>query len=234
MGPKARYVGDLVPEEDLLWQDPLPAADYKMIDQDDEEKLQNMILDSGLSNANWYARPGRRPPASAARTCVAGPTAAACASRRRRTGRSITPMNWRGFSRCSRASRRTSTRPMFRRTKVSMADLIVLGGCAGEEARPEAGARGRGAVRARSHDATPEMTDADAFAVLEPKSDGFRNYLGREHRPVPAEECCSIKRPTAHAHRSGDDRFGRGMRVLGANERGPSPARRFHGSAPAP
>ena len=129
---------------------------------------------------------GRRRPASAAPTSVVARTGRASASRRRRTGRSTTRASWPRSCRPSRGSSRTST-PRPAATKVSLADLIVLGGCAAvEQAAKNAGHDVTVPFAPGRTDASQEQTDVDSFAVLEPTADGFRNYL-RAGEKLPPE-----------------------------------------------
>ena len=132
---------------------------------------------------NWSRPRGRRRRRSAAPTSAAAPTARASAWRRRRIGRSTIRPSWRKCCRRSRESRRRSTarRPAGRR--VSLADLIVLGGCAAvEKAAKNAGHDVQVPFTPGRTDASQEQTDVESFAVLEPTADGFRNYLGRGHK----------------------------------------------------
>jgi hypothetical protein len=88
MGPRARYVGSDVPEEVLLWQDPVPAVDHELIDEKRRSRNSSSASSPRVSPPrSWCAPPGRRPPATATATCAAAPTARASAWRRRRTGR---------------------------------------------------------------------------------------------------------------------------------------------------
>ncbi len=109
MGPIIRYLGPLVPKETLIWQDPIPAVDHPLINEQDIAALKAKILASGLSVSSWFRPPGRRRRRSAAPTSAAEPTARAFASRRRRIGRSISPSNSRRCCRSSKRSRRSST-----------------------------------------------------------------------------------------------------------------------------
>ena len=120
MGPLARYLGPLVPKEELIWQDPIPAVDHPLVDEQDVAALKAKILASGLSvSAAGRRRPGPRPRRSAAPTSAAVPTARAFAWRRRRTGRSTSRPSSRRCSRSSKRSRRSSTRrsPAARRSR---------------------------------------------------------------------------------------------------------------------
>ena len=93
MGPRSRYLGPEVPAEALIWQDPLPAVNHELIDEQDIADLKAKILASGLSSPSWFRLPGRRRPPSAAPTSAAGRTGRASVSRRRRIGKSTSRPN---------------------------------------------------------------------------------------------------------------------------------------------
>ena len=211
MGPVARYLGPEVPSEVLIWQDPVPAVDHDLIGDADIATLKQTILDSGLSvselvstawaSASTYRDSDKRGGANGARIRLA-------------------PQNdWA-----------VNNPPQLRRVlakleeiqagfakPVSLADLIVLGGCAAVEA----------AAKAAGHDvtvpftpgrtdATEEMTDADSFAPLEPKADAWRNYVGKA--PAMSAEALMVDRAqllTLSAPQM--TVLVGGMRVLGAN-----------------
>ena len=130
MGPISRYLGPWIAEPQI-WQDPSPAVDHPLIGDADIADLKAKILASGLSVPSWSPPPGRRRPPSVAPTSVAGPTGRGFALRRRRTGRSISRPSWRRCCQALERSSRTSTR--IGGKKVSLADVIVLGGCAAVE-----------------------------------------------------------------------------------------------------
>ena len=220
MGPIARYLGPLVPQEPLLWQDPVPAVDARTVDDADIAALKAQILDSGLSvSAARLAPPGRRRPASAAATSAAAPTARASAWSRRTAGRSTTRTSWPGAARRSRDPAGVQRRQAGGK-QVSLADLIVLGGVR----RGRAGGEGRRSRRRRCPsrpgrtDATQEQTDAESFAALEPKADGFRNYLGKGNRCRPST-CWSTGRTCSTLTAPEMTVLVGGLRVLGANYR---------------
>ena len=135
MGPRARYLGPEVPKEELIWQDPVPAADHPLIDDADVAALKAKI--AGLAacrSRSWSPPPGPRPPPSAAPTSAAAPTARASAWRRRRTGRSTSR---RELAKVLAMLEGIQTE--FNGAggkKVSLADLIVLAGGAASSRRP--------------------------------------------------------------------------------------------------
>ena len=166
----------------------MPAVDHALIGEQDIAALKGKILASGLSDfPTGLDRLGVGVHVPRAATTGEGPTEPAFASPRRRTGKSTSRPNSRRSCRPSRRSNRTSTRAQTGGKKVSLADLIVLGGCAAvEEAAKKAGHDVKVPFSPGRTDATQEMTDVDSFAVLEPTADGFRNFLGHElDRPAP-------------------------------------------------
>jgi len=214
MGPVSRYLGPEVPDEVLIWQDPVPAVDHELIDDVDIAALKQTILDSGLTiaelvstawaSASTYRDSDKRGGANGARIRLA-------------------PQNdWE-----------VNNPPQLRRVlakyeeiktgfakPVSLADLIVLGGCAAVEA----------AAKAAGHDvtvpftpgrtdATEEMTDAESFAPLEPTSDAFRNHRGKgdslstEARMIDRAQLLTLSAPEMSV-------LVGGMRVLGTNTDG--------------
>jgi catalase-peroxidase len=188
MGPRARYLGPEVPAEALIWQDPIPAVNHKLIDEKDIADLKARILASGLTvsqlvstawaSASTFRGSDKRGGANGARIRLAPQkdwevNQPAQLSRVLKTLESIQGV----FNSAASGGK-----------KVSLADLIVLGGCAGvEQAAKNAGHQMKVPFTAGRMDALAEQTDADSFAVLEPIADGFRNYLKRKFS-VSAEE----------------------------------------------
>ena len=183
MGPRARYLGPDVPAEALLWQDPLPEVDHPLVDDTDVAELKAQILATGLSvpelvsvafaSASTFRGSDKRGGANGARIRLA-PQRDWAVNQPERLARVLTALE--GVQRAFAADRVDGKR-------VSMADLIVLGGVAALE-------RAAGVpvpFRPGRVDATAEQTDAASFAVLEPAGDGFRNALGhRSHRSPEA------------------------------------------------
>ncbi|MCU1398326.1 MAG: catalase/peroxidase, partial [Acidimicrobiales bacterium] len=182
MGPVVRYLGPWVPDEELLWQDPVPARTSELIDDADVDALKGMILDSGLSisqlvstawaSASTYRDTDKRGGANGARI-------------------RLSPQAEWDVNVTSGVSRVVATlegiQQEFIRSAtggklVSLADLIVLGGGAAiERAAKQAGYDVQVPFTPGRTDATQDQTDVDAFAVLEPTADGFRNYLQKGH-----------------------------------------------------
>ncbi len=177
MGPIARYLGPLVPKETLIWQDPIPAVDHKLIDDKDVEALKAKILASGLSvpqlvstawaSASTFRGSDKRGGANGARIRLGAAE-----------GLGGQPA---GAAREGAGEARSDPEGVQRRPggkKVSLADLIVLGGCAAiEKAAKDAGVDVKVPFTPGRMDASQEQTDVESFAPLEPRADGFRNYI---------------------------------------------------------
>ena len=185
MGPKARYLGPEVPKEDLIWQDPIPAVDHPLIGEADVAALKAEALASGLSvselvstawaSASTFRGSDKRGGANGARIRLA-PQKDWAANQPAQLEKVLAKLE--------------AIRNEFNAggKKVSMADLIVLAGCAGvEEAAKKAGHAVKVPFTPGRMDASQEQTDVDSFAPLEPIADGFRNYEKGKYS-VPAEE----------------------------------------------
>ncbi len=188
MGPKARYVGDEVPEADLMWQDPLPEADYKMIDSGDVADLKQAILDTGLSNSE-LVRAAWASAASYRNTDMRG---GANGARVRLAPQKDWPVNdpdeLAKVLKALEGVQEDFNGGLFNSKEVSMADLIVLGGAAAiERAAREAGYEVDVPFVPGRVDASAEMTDVESFEPLEPNADGFRNYYAADSYMSPTE-----------------------------------------------
>ena len=188
MGPVSRYLGPLVPSETLLWQDPVPAVDHELINEQDIAALKAKILASGLSTSQLVTTAW----ASAATFRGSDMRGGANGARIRLAPQKDWEVN-QPAELAKVLAKLESIQKDFNAAqsggkKVSLADLIVLGGCAAvEEAAKKAGHDVKVAFTPGRTDASQEQTDVHAFAVLEPVADGFRNYL-RKGDPRPAEE----------------------------------------------
>ena len=216
MGPKARYHGPEVPSEDLIWQDPIPAADYAPIGDGDIAVLKERIAASGLSvadlvrtawaSASTYRGSDHRGGANGARIRLAPQTGWEVnqpADLARVLG--VYEAIKSGFD-ASAGSK-----------KVSIADLIVLGGCLGiEQAAKLAGHTVAVPFTSGRTDASQEQTDVEGFAVLEPRADGFRNYLQVSFN-VPTEELLIDRAQLLELSAPEMTVLVGGLRVLGAN-----------------
>jgi catalase-peroxidase len=219
MGPRERYVGAEVPEEVLIWQDPVPAADYDMIGSRDVKKLKNEILKSELSNtalvkaawasASTYRNTDMRGGANGARVRLA-PQKDWPANDPEELAKVIGALEriQKDFNDSSR------------KKQVSLADLIVLAGAVGiEQAAKQAGYDIDVPFVPGRTDATAEMTDATSFRWLEPAADGFRNYYDSRARLSPAEMLVDKANTLSLTVPEMTVLVG-GMRALGANAGG--------------
>lgn len=188
MGPRTRYLGSMVPKEVFIWQDPVPTADYKMIDAQDVDGLKGKILQSGFSrsqlikaawaSASTFRGTDMRGGANGARVRLAPQNNWAVndpAELQKVLKVMIKVQN--DFNQAQKTGK-----------KVSLADLIVLGGNAAiEQAASEAGATITVPFSPGRTDATQAMTDVASFKVLKPKADGFRNYFDKNNKKSPPE-----------------------------------------------
>jgi catalase-peroxidase len=188
MGPISRYLGPLVPKEQQIWQDPVPAVDHELIGEADIAALKAKILASGLSisqlvttawaSAASFRGSDKRGGANGARIRLAP----------QKDWEVNQPAELAKTLKTLEAIQKEFNSSKTGRKKVSLADLIVLGGCAAvEEAAKRAGHEVKVPFSPGRTDASQEQTDVHSFAVLEPKADAFRNYL-RSGNEMPAEE----------------------------------------------
>ncbi len=188
MGPRARYLGPEVPREVLAWQDPIPAADHKLISKRDIDKLKTEILDSGLTAPELV----RTAWASAVTFRGTDMRGGANGARIRLTPQKDWPVNnpteLHKVLNTLRGIRNDFNDSKWGNTRVSLADLIVLGGAAAIEQAAKAGGHSiKVPFTPGRTDASQEQTDVASFAALEPKNDGFRNYYSGHYRLSPAE-----------------------------------------------
>ncbi len=188
MGPKSRYLGTLVPDEDFLWQDPVPAVDHELVNAADIETLKSNLLNSGLTvselvrtawaSAASFRGTDLRGGANGARLRLA-PQKDWAVNQPAELARVLPVLEkvQNDFNAKQRGKKR-----------VSLADVIVLGGAAAiEKAAADAGYKVKVPFSPGRTDATQEMTDVTSFSYLEPKADGFRNYFSTENERSPAE-----------------------------------------------
>ena len=220
MGPKANYLGPEVPAEDLIWQDPVPAVNHPLIDATDAAELKTRILASGLSvselvgaawaSASTFRGSDKRGGANGARVRLA-PQKDWEANQPAQLAKVLAVLEevQRGFNAGAAGGK-----------KVSLADLIVLGGCAAvESAAKAAGFNVTVPFTPGRTDASAEQTDAESFAVLEPVADGFRNYQKKAYR-MRAEELLVDKAQLLGLSAPEMTVLVGGLRVLGANTGG--------------
>jgi len=209
LGPRSKYLGPEVPKEELIWQDVVPTLDYELIDENDIEKLKEIILSSGLSisqlvttawaSASTYRDSDKRGGANGARIRLAP------------------QKDWEINQGTDIVIKKLEEIQKEFNKKVSIADLIVLGGCAAvEKAVKDAGFSKKVPFSAGRTDATQEQTHIESFSHLEPIADGFRNYskakytLSTEELLIDKAQLLSLTIPEMIV-------LVGGMRVLGAN-----------------
>jgi catalase-peroxidase len=220
MGPRARYLGPDVPKEELIWQDPIPAVDHPLIDAKDIAALKAKVLESGLTvselvstawaSASTFRGSDKRGGANGARIRLA-PQKFWKVNQPDQLGKVLKVLEGiQGEFNKSAAGGK----------KISLADLIVLAGCAGvEKAAHDAGQKVTVPFTAGRMDAAQDQTDVESFAVLEPAADGFRNYI-RPKLSVPAEEMLVDKAQLLTLTAPEMTVLVGGLRVLGANLEG--------------
>lgn len=213
LGPKSRYLGPDVPREDLIWQDPIPAVDYTLSEAEIDE-LKTSLINSGLTpveliNTAW----------DSARTFRCSDFRGGANGARIR----LAPQrDWEGNEpeRLKKVLAILEKIQAGLKKKVSLADLIVLGGSAAvEKAARDAGVDVKVPFTPGRGDASPEMTDADSFSVLEPLHDGYRNWLKKDYA-VKAEELLLDRTQLMGLTAPEMTVLVGGMRVLGTNHGG--------------
>jgi catalase-peroxidase len=217
MGPIQRYLGALVPQEQLIWQDPVPAVDHELVDDADVAALKAKILESGLSvaqlvstawaSASTFRGSDKRGGANGARVRLAP----------QREWEVNDPDTLATVLRTLEGIQESFNSGQTGGKKVSLADLIVLGGVAGvEQAAKNAGHDVQVPFTPGRTDATQEWTDAESFAPLEPTADGFRNYRGKGNR-LPSEYLLLDRANLLNLSAPEMTVLVGGLRVLGAN-----------------
>lgn len=216
LGPKSKYIGPEIPKEDLIWQDPIPAINYEIIDEKDIEILKEKLLSSSLgvsklvslawASASTYRDSDKRGGANGARIALEP----------QRSWESNSYLNLDESLKILETIKGEFNSSNSNK-KVSLADLIVLGGCAAvEKAAKDAGFNIKVPFTAGRADATQEQTDVESFGYLEPMADGFRNYqktkytLSTEELLIDKAQLLTLTIPEMTA-------LVGGMRVLGAN-----------------
>ncbi|MCT7609956.1 catalase/peroxidase HPI [Aliarcobacter butzleri] len=216
LGPKSKYIGPEIPKEDLIWQDPIPAINYEIIDEKDIEILKEKLLSSSLgvsklvslawASASTYRDSDKRGGANGARIALEP----------QRSWESNSYLNLDESLKILETIKDQFNSSNSNK-KVSLADLIVLGGCAAvEKAAKDAGFNIKVPFTAGRADATQEQTDVESFGYLEPMADGFRNYqktkytLSTEELLIDKAQLLTLTIPEMTA-------LVGGMRVLGAN-----------------
>ncbi|MBX2976749.1 MAG: catalase-peroxidase, partial [Ignavibacteriaceae bacterium] len=217
MGPKSRYIGPEVPSEDLIWQDPIPTVDHKLVDSSDVAQLKGKILASGLtvselvytawSSASTFRGSDYRGGANGSRIRLE-PQKNWEVNQPEQLGKVLSVLEkiQSEFNSSTSGGK-----------KISLADLIVLGGCAAiESAAKEAGFNVEVPFTPGRMDASQEQTDGESFDVLEPEADGFRNYQ-KQKFTVSAEELLLDKAQLLTLSAPEMTVLVGGLRVLGSN-----------------
>ncbi|WP_181952531.1 catalase/peroxidase HPI [Vulcaniibacterium gelatinicum] len=217
MGPKARYLGPEVPQEDFLWQDPLPPVEHPLVDAEDIAVLKARVLDSGLSTAELVSTAWASASTFRASDKRGGANGARIRLAPQKDWEVNQPERLAKVLRILEGIRAEFNARAPGGRKISLADLIVLaGGAAIERAAQAAGFDIAVPFAPGRTDATPAQTDAASFAVLEPLADGFRNYV-RGKPPVPAEALLLDKALQLTLTAPEMTVLIGGLRVLGAN-----------------
>ncbi|HGM5454108.1 TPA: catalase/peroxidase HPI [Serratia marcescens] len=217
MGPRARYLGPEVPQEELIWQDPIPAVDHPLIDEQDIAALKNAVLASGLpvsalvstawASASSFRGSDKRGGANGARIRLA-PQKDWAVNQPEQLAATLAKLE---------SIQRTFNDAQTGGKRVSLADLIVLAGAAGvEQAAKHAGLTLTVPFAPGRMDASQEQTDVDSFEAMEPLADGFRNFLKGKYR-VPAETLLVDKAQLLTLTAPEMTVLVGGLRVLGAN-----------------
>ncbi len=217
MGPRSRYLGPEVPSEELIWQDPVPAVNHPLVNAQDIEALKGKILNSGLTvsqlvstawaSASTFRGSDKRGGANGARVRLA-PQKDWAVNNPAQLATVLKTLEaiQAEFNNANKGGR-----------QISLADLIVLGGCAAvEKAAKDAGQPVTVPFTPGRTDATQEQTDVESFQVLHPLADGFRNYA-KAHMPVKAENLLIDKAQLMTLTAPEMTALVGGMRVLGAN-----------------
>ncbi len=188
MGPKARYLGPLVPEEDLIWQDPVPGVDHELIDADDISTLQAQMLDSGLSLSQLVSTAWAAASTFRGSDNRGGANGARIRLEPQKNWEVNNPAQLSTVLEKLEAIRNEFNGAQTGNKKVSLADLIILGGCAGvARAAKEAGYDVTVPFTPGRTDASQEQTEVESMRYLEPQADGFRNYK-KGHHTTPSEQ----------------------------------------------
>jgi catalase-peroxidase len=221
MGPTARYLGPLVPKETLIWQDPVPAVNHPLIGQQDIDALKAKILASGLTvpqlistawaSASTFRGSDKRGGANGARIRLSP----------QKDWEVNQPAQLKTVLQKLEAIQAAFNASATGGKKVSLADLIVLGGSAAvEKAAKDAGVDVKVPLTPGRMDASQEQTDAPSFAPLEPRADGFRNYISGKHQFMMPEEALVDRAALMRLTAPEMTVLVGGLRVLGANAGG--------------
>jgi len=187
LGPKSRYLGPLVPQEDLIWQDPVPPVDHELVNADDIAKLKEQILGSGLTVAQLVKTAWASASTFRGSDKRGGANGARIRLEPQRNWEVNDPDELAQVLSTLEGIQKSFNDAQSGGKRISLADLIVLGGCAAvEKAARDAGVTVEVPFTPGRTDASQEQTDVESFAPLEPVADGFRNYVSKG-APLPPE-----------------------------------------------
>ncbi|AUC89491.1 catalase/peroxidase HPI [Alteromonas sp. MB-3u-76] len=218
MGPKERYLGNDIPEENFIWQDPVPKADYKAISQDDVKELKAEILDTGLSVQELVKTAWASAASFRASDLRGGANGARIVLEPQMSWEANEPETVKTVVEKLKAIQDDFNSQMFTKKKVSLADLIVIGGAAAiEKAAANAGVKVTVPVVVGRTDATQAQTDVNSFSLLEPAADAFRNYYNAEKSYRSPTEMLVDKADQLNLTVPEMTVLVGGMRTLGAN-----------------
>jgi catalase-peroxidase len=217
MGPRARYLGPEVPKEVLIWQDPVPAVDHKLIDAKDIANLKAKIVAAKLSIAELVSAAWASASTFRGSDKRGGANGARIRLEPQKDWEVNQPAQLAKVLKTLEGIQKAFNRTAKGGKKVSLADLIVLGGCAAvEQAAKKAGHKVTVPFSPGRTDASQEQTDVESFTYLEPAADGFRNYLKAKYA-VPGEELLVDKAQLLTLTAPELTVLIGGMRVLGTN-----------------
>jgi catalase-peroxidase len=223
MGPTSRYLGPLVPARTMLWQDPVPTVDHELVGADDVADLKRRVLASGLSVSQLVSTAWASASTFRGSDKRGGANGARIRLEPQRGWEVNDPDALAVVLRALEEIRESFHRSRSGDTRISLADLIVLGGCAAvERAAADAGHEVAVPFVPGRTDASPELTDVESFAALEPAADGFRNYRGRDHGGagrLPSEYLLVDRANLLTLSAPEMTVLVGGLRVLGANHR---------------
>ncbi len=217
MGPKSRYLGADVPKEDLIWQDPIPAVNHKLITKSDAAALKKEILASGLTVSELVSTAWASASTFRGSDKRGGANGARIRLEPQKDWEVNQPAQLAKVLKALEKIQKAFNKDRTDGRKVSLADVIVLAGCAGvEQAAKNAGFKVTVPFAPGRMDASQKQTDVQSFAVLEPKADGFRNYQKARYA-VTAEEMLVDKAQLLTLTAPEMTVLVGGLRVLGAN-----------------
>ncbi len=188
MGPRARYVGADVPKESLLWQDPIPAVNHRLINSSQVNSLKRRIAKSGLTSSELISTAWASAASFRGTDMRGGANGARIRLEPQRNWEVNNPKELAEVLEKLESIQKSYNRVLPKNVRVSLADVIVLGGAVGiENAAKKAGFKVKVPFKPGRMDATQEMTDVKSFSYLEPQADGFRNYYSQESYLKPTD-----------------------------------------------